>query len=324
MGINGQSNRKYALYECVRYNRVARMNKLLQSISDKLKHLESIATPDAVNYVEACLKVQNKQLLHKINSLKELVIQQELLLGLNQQQLHHSPSVDAMCNVSSLNGNSLEIEPLSEKGLVPEEQPKQRTEVQTDSVKTKNRNIERKILDGKPKSTEKPVDIGRLDLRVGRIIDVNRHPDADSLYVEKVDLGGHEIRTVVSGLVKYLPIESLQNRVGIFLCNLKPAKMRGVESEAMLMCASSPDTCGVEPLIVEGPDIQLGDSVVVPGYSHDPDDQLNPKKKIFEQVKPDLRVNENGIAMYKNVSWTLKGSSLAVIKSLRVKDAQIA
>lgn len=173
-------------------------------------------------------------------------------------------------------------------------------------MKTKNRNTERKIPDGKPQSAEKPVDIGRLDLRVGRIIDVNRHPDADSLYVEKVcgflshlfksafifyikclacpsfvfynlkrafrhfiqvDLGGNEIRTVVSGLVKYLPIESLQNRVGIFLCNLKPAKMRGVESEAMLMCASSPDTCGVEPLIVEGPDIQLGDSVVVPGYN---------------------------------------------------------
>ncbi|VDP62089.1 unnamed protein product [Schistosoma curassoni] len=240
------------------------MNKLLQSISDKLKHLESIATPDAVNYVEACLKVQNKQLLHRIKSLKESVIQQELLLGLNQQQLHHLPSVKAVSNGSNLNGNSLEIGHLSDKGLVPEaEQPKQRTEVQTDSVKTKNRNTERKIPDGKPQCAEKPVDIGRLDLRVGRIIDVNRHPDADSLYVEK-------------------------------------------------------------PLIVEGPDIQLGDSVVVPGYNHDPDDQPNPKKKIFEQVKPDLRVNENGIAMYKNVSWTLKGSSLAVIKSLRVKDAQIA
>lgn len=60
---------------------VLKMNKLLQSISDKLKHLESIATPDAVNYVEACLKVQNKQLLHRIKSLKESVIQQELLLG---------------------------------------------------------------------------------------------------------------------------------------------------------------------------------------------------------------------------------------------------
>ncbi|XP_018647733.1 putative methionyl-tRNA synthetase [Schistosoma mansoni] len=298
------------------------MNKLLQSISDKLKHLESIATPDAVNYVEACLKVQNQQLLHRIKSLKESVIQQELLLGLNQQ--YHLPSVKAVSSVSNLNGNSLEIGPLSEKKLVPEEQPEQRTEVQTDSVKTKNPKTERKIPDGKPQSAEKPVDIGRLDLRVGRIIDVNRHPDADSLYVEKVDLGGSEIRTVVSGLVKYLPIESLQNRVGIFLCNLKPAKMRGVESEAMLMCASSPDTCGVEPLIVEGPDIQLGDSVVVPGTRHDPDDQLNPKKKIFEQVKPDLRVNENGIAMYKNVPWTLKGSSLAVIKSLKVKDAQIA
>ncbi|VDP68324.1 unnamed protein product [Schistosoma curassoni] len=159
------------------------MNKLLQSISDKLKHLESIATPDAVNYVEACLKVQNKQLLHRIKSLKESVIQQELLLGLNQQQLHHK-----------FTGNRTFVD----KGLVPEEQPKQRTEVQTDSVKTKNRNTERKIPDGKPQCAEKPVDIGRLDLRVGRIIDVNRHPDADSLYVEKVDLGGNEIRTVVT------------------------------------------------------------------------------------------------------------------------------
>ncbi|CAH8437636.1 unnamed protein product [Schistosoma turkestanicum] len=298
------------------------MKVLLQSISAKLKQLESLATPDAVNYVEACLKAQNKQLLCRIKSLKESVIQQELLLGLNQQQLQNSPSVKEVSNVPNLNVSSLEIGP--EKGSIPEEKPDQRIETQTNQVKAKNSKVERKIPDVKPQLVEKPVDIGRLDLRVGKIIDVSRHPDADTLYVEKVDLGGNEICTVVSGLVKYLPIESLQNRVGIFLCNLKPAKMRGVESEAMLMCASAPDTCGVEPLIVEGPDIQLGDSVVVPGIRHDPDDQLNPKKKIFEQVKPDLRVNEDGIAMYKNVSWTLKKSSVAVIKSLTVKNAQIA
>ena len=65
-----------------------------------------------------------------------------------------------------------------------------------------------------------------------------QHPDADSLYVETVDLGNDEERTVVSGLAGLVPMEQLQDRLGVFLCNLKPVKMRGVESKAMLMCAS--------------------------------------------------------------------------------------
>ena len=67
-----------------------------------------------------------------------------------------------------------------------------------------------------------------------------QHPDADSLYVERVDVGeeGRESRTVVSGLAGRVPMEQLQGRMGVFLCNLKAVKMRGVESQAMLMCAS--------------------------------------------------------------------------------------
>ena len=56
-----------------------------------------------------------------------------------------------------------------------------------------------------------------------------------------MDLGEARPRTIVSGLVKHVPLEEMQNRVAIFMCNLKPAKMRGVLSEGMLMCASSPD-----------------------------------------------------------------------------------
>ncbi len=67
---------------------------------------------------------------------------------------------------------------------------------------------------------------------------VLQHPDAESLYVEKVDLGEETPRTVVSGLAGLVPMEKLQDRMGVFLCNLKPVKMRGVESCAMLMCAS--------------------------------------------------------------------------------------
>lgn len=65
-----------------------------------------------------------------------------------------------------------------------------------------------------------------------------QHPDADSLYLEKIDVGEPEPRTVVSGLVAYVPQEDLHDRLVLVLCNLKPQKMRGIESQAMLLCAS--------------------------------------------------------------------------------------
>lgn len=79
----------------------------------------------------------------------------------------------------------------------------------------------------------------RLDIRVGKIVEVSKHPDADSLYVEKIDLGEAVPRTIVSGLAKWVPIEQMENRLVAVLCNLKPAKMRGVESQGMVLCASS-------------------------------------------------------------------------------------
>lgn len=54
------------------------------------------------------------------------------------------------------------------------------------------------------------VDVSRLDLRVGCIITAEKHPDADSLYVEQVDVGEPSPRTVVSGLVKHIPLEQVE------------------------------------------------------------------------------------------------------------------
>lgn len=50
-------------------------------------------------------------------------------------------------------------------------------------------------------------------MRVGRIVNVKKHPDADSLYVEEVDLGEGKHRTVVSGLVKHIPLEQVRHLV---------------------------------------------------------------------------------------------------------------
>lgn len=67
-----------------------------------------------------------------------------------------------------------------------------------------------KAASGAKSKPEPEISISRLDIRVGLITKVQKHPDADSLYVEEIDVGESSTRTVVSGLVKYIPIEEMQ------------------------------------------------------------------------------------------------------------------
>ncbi|KAI9160239.1 hypothetical protein LWI28_006438 [Acer negundo] len=61
----------------------------------------------------------------------------------------------------------------------------------------------------KPKPAEPTISIARLDIRVGKSITAQKYPDADSLYVEEIDVGEGQSQTVVSGLVKYIPLEDM-------------------------------------------------------------------------------------------------------------------
>ena len=90
-----------------------------------------------------------------------------------------------------------------------------------------------------------PIVPSMIDLRVGIIRSAKKHPNADALYVEEIDCGEEAPRTVVSGLVRYIPIEEMQDRACITVCNLKPAVMRGIKSFAMVLCATSPDGANV-------------------------------------------------------------------------------
>merc|ERR1711936_1235168 len=158
------------------------------------------------------------------------------------------------------------------------------------------------------------IDVSKLNMRVGKIVSVKKHPDADTLYVEEVDVGEEKNRTVVSGLVKSYTLEEMQDRVGVFLINLKPAKMRGVLSEGMIMCASSPDK--VETLEVpEG--AVIGDRVTCPSYPGDADAQLNPKKKHWEQIQKDLKVKDEGTATYKGDAFTIVGKGVCTAPTMR-------
>jgi methionyl-tRNA synthetase len=79
-----------------------------------------------------------------------------------------------------------------------------------------------------------------IELRVGRIEAIERHPKAEKLYVETIDLGA-EKRTIVSGLVPYYMESELLGKHVIVAANLKAAKLRGVMSQGMLLAASMAD-----------------------------------------------------------------------------------
>jgi aminoacyl tRNA synthase complex-interacting multifunctional protein 1 len=163
------------------------------------------------------------------------------------------------------------------------------------------------------------IDVSRLDMRVGKIVEVSRHPDADALYLEKIDCGEAAPRTVVSGLVRFIPIEEMQNRMVVVLCNLKPAKMRGVNSEAMVMCASTPEKVEVmSPPAGAVP----GDLISCEGFPRNPDAPfMNPKKKIFETVAPELMVNGDLIGTYKGKPLIVEGKG--PMKSQTLKNVNI-
>lgn len=79
-----------------------------------------------------------------------------------------------------------------------------------------------------------------LDIRVAQIISAEDHPDADRLYVLKLDVAGVE-KQVVGGLKQNYSKEELVGKKVVFLANLKPAKLRGVLSEGMLLAESQGD-----------------------------------------------------------------------------------
>lgn len=178
---------------------------------------------------------------------------------------------------------------------------------------------------GASANPERAVDPSRLDLRIGKIVSAKKHPDADSLYVEEIDVGEEKPRTVVSGLAEYVPLEELQDRLVVMMCNLKPVNMRGIKSEAMLMAASITGSDGKRTVIPLKPpvDCKPGDRVVIQGYEHetagDPDEQLNPKKKIFETLKPDLLTSDEGIAEYKGCAMvTAAGQITASLRNAQI------
>ncbi|MGC9133108.1 MAG: methionine--tRNA ligase subunit beta [Nanopusillaceae archaeon] len=98
----------------------------------------------------------------------------------------------------------------------------------------------------------------RIELKIGKVIDVQDHPNADKLYILKVDVGG-EIRQIVSGIKQWYKKEDLLNKKIVIVYNLQPKIFREIESQGMLLAAE--DGNGNLSLITVDKDIKEGSIV---------------------------------------------------------------
>lgn len=102
-------------------------------------------------------------------------------------------------------------------------------------------------------------DFAKLDLRVGTIVAAERVPKADKLLKLSIDIGEAQPRTVVSGIAMHYAPEQLPGQQVVLVANLEPRKMRGVESQGMVLMAE--DAAGklvfVQPKDAVGPGAEV-------------------------------------------------------------------
>ena len=124
------------------------------------------------------------------------------------------------------------------------------------SVAVKNARILLQRIEKKTKQPEFP-----LDLRVGKIMTVENHPDATQLYVVQVDLGS-EKRQLVAGLKQHYTPEQLVGKHAVVCTNLKPAKIRGVASQGMILAADDAE----HVVVLEAQKTTPGEQVLMHGF----------------------------------------------------------
>jgi len=142
-----------------------------------------------------------------------------------------------------------------------------------------------------------------LNLKVAKILLVEEHPDASKLYVLQIDLGT-EKRQLVAGIREYYTKEELVGKKIIVVTNLKKAKLRGIESQGMLLAGESGDDVG----LLNVTDAALGEEITVSGY-------VNNTSQVrfdeFEKVK--LKVKD-GKVLYKDIVLKVGNEEIKVDK----------
>ncbi|GFP89376.1 probable methionine--tRNA ligase [Phtheirospermum japonicum] len=195
------------------------------------------------------------------------------------------------------------------------------------SVDTQKKKVEesqataekKKPLEKEADKKDEELSVSLLKIQIGYICKAWKHPSADSLLVEEIDVGEAKCRQVVSGLAKYCTPEELTNRRVVLITNVKPGKLRDVMSQGLVLCASNSDHTSVEPLLApEG--AKAGECVTFSGHDGKPEEVLNPKKKQLDKITPHLFTDDKGVATFKGVPFmTSSGPCTSSIPNASIK-----
>ncbi|MDO4940403.1 MAG: methionine--tRNA ligase [Erysipelotrichaceae bacterium] len=102
-------------------------------------------------------------------------------------------------------------------------------------------------------------DFDKVEMLVGEVKECCKHPDADKILVFKIDFGG-EVRQILSGVAEYYKPEDLVGRKVIAVLNLKPRKIRGLDSNGMLLSAVKEEN-GKQTLELLSSNLDIGSKV---------------------------------------------------------------
>ena len=142
-------------------------------------------------------------------------------------------------------------------------------------------------------------DFTKMEIRVGKIIEVWNHESADKLFCEKIDVGEEAgPREIASGLREHYTLEEMQDKLVLVVCNLKASKILGFASSGMVLAAKGEDG---KTELVEPPDgSKIGERVVIEGLSGEPfsSSQVK-KKKIWSTVSKELKTGDGGVATWQ-------------------------
>ena len=116
---------------------------------------------------------------------------------------------------------------------------------------------QKREAEAKKKSMIEPSDFEKVDLRVGKVVSCEKHPDSDKLLILKVDLGEGIPRQIVSGIAKSYTAGQMIGKSVVVVANLKPAIIRGIESNGMLLAGKDDK----ELAVVEVNDLSAGTRV---------------------------------------------------------------
>ena len=202
---------------------------LLFNLSYIIKDLMIMMNPYMPQYTQKVMSYFGK-------TIKESKIGMETIEGLDWSDLGKTTGLDKI-GPTEIYFTTMDVktmEELRKRYAGKQEKPEQ-----------KNKKNEKKAKKEEPivlPLEEQPAHFAKnIQLKVAKIVSVERNPDSDKLYVEHLDDGSGQDRVIQSGLVPYLKEEDLLGKHVIIADNLAPRKMRGIESRGMLLAADYKD-----------------------------------------------------------------------------------